>query len=545
MKNTLSALQERFLQTTKKIPLQIVVFGQTLLIILLILVLPAIFLAFKNNKGNVPQASSANGTALLTLSPATTRLTPNSPHTVEVFFNTGADRVDGVQAIINFTGTVPNDVVFVPSTVAGLSPVVTNVENVTGGKKASLAFITSNPQQPFTTNSSQVKLGQFTFTSPASGTLNVQFNTQFTTSIKNGTTQDILKTPENAVFTFAFAGNDEPSLSFNTLTPPNPQVIGSTFQVNVVANSGTRQLSGVDAQIAFDPSLVEIVSIEQATQFPAYPELTYDNQTGRAYISANIGTAANATPVSGASIAIAKITGRTKAATESTSLSFVFNANDRNDSNLVLYIAQQGQEPADVLAKVENQSLVIGGLGEPTELTPTPQATAIPTATRTPTPTVTPANSAANTVRFALQGKNRPEANKTAQLSVNIQSTQNSNVTSATVSTNTAGQAQLSIVPGDYILLAKTPGYLARKIGTVANPVRLNGSTTPIDLSSTPLLGGDFNDDDEVNEIDYTLRFLTSFRESDPVVDLDNSGNVNNLDFAIMRSNWAQESDTL
>ncbi len=306
--------------------------------------------------------------------------------------------------------------------------------------------------------------------------------------------------------------------------------------------------------INFDPAIVEIVSIDQGvgTPFSSYPELTYDNLTGKIYISANIGTAASVTPVSGANVQVASITGRTKIATTSTTLQYDFTPGNRNDSNLSLYLDQPGQEPSDILAKVSGQELIAVNPASPT---PGPTSTPGPTATLTPSPTATPTATplptstpvpAANVVlQFALQGKNRTDANKTAQLDLTAQVVSSAQNIHQAVTTDASGQAQLSLVPDNYVFLVKTPGYLARKIGSTASPVQVTGGVTPVNLTSSPLLGGDFNADDEINSIDYTLKFLNALRSNDPVVDLDNSGVVNNLDFAIMRNNWAKQSDIL
>src|SRR5690606_25027778 len=100
-------------------------------------------------------------------------------------------------------------------------------------------------------------------------------------------------------------------------------------------------------------------------------------------------------------------------------------------------------------------------------------------------------------------------------------------------------EAIFSLFPGNYEIWIKAPGYLARKFGTATTPVAITQGTMVLDFTSFPLLGGDFNGDGTINEVDYSLHFLTKFRTNDPMVDLDGSGEVNNLDFAIMRSNWA------
>ncbi|MEO8581446.1 MAG: cohesin domain-containing protein [Patescibacteria group bacterium] len=548
MQNSGVSLQDQIVAVTKKIPLQVVVFGQTLLIVVLILIIPVIFLSIKNSKSNNLQASIPNGTATISLSPASTQLVPNTHQNVDVLINTSQEHVDGIQTIVLFTGTIPSDLSFSPNIIPGLTAIVNTTEPTSNGKKISVAFITSNPQQPFTTNSALTKIGTFSFTVPPTGTMNVAFNQQSTSVIQSVTSKDILRPPLDSAYTFAFAQNQsEPSLSFDTLTPPNPQQVGSNFQVNVVADTAGQKVSGVDAQLTFDPNTVEIVSIQQGTgaSFPSYQELTYDNTAGKIYISANIGTSASPTPVMGSNIQVAKIIGKTKTATSSTSLQFVFAPNDRNDSNLVLFLDQQGQEPTDILAKVTNQELIaVNAQPSPgPTATPSPEPTLAPSAT--PLPTSTPISPVNTTMQFLLQGKNRPEIDKTAQIEVDAKSVDNTQTVTSTLTTDTTGQAQIELVPNNYVILVKAPGYLAKKIGSTTSPIQVTGGATPLNLTSTPLLGGDFNGDGEVNEIDYTLKFLTSFRDANPVVDLDSSGVVNNLDFAIMRSNWALHSDTL
>lgn len=550
MKNSLNSLSQKFIGLTQKVPLQVLVFGQTLLIVLLIVLVPAIFLTIKNSRNNDSQASTPTGTAVISLSPTSTQLGPNVKHNVDVLVNTGTEKVDGIQAVTLFTGTVPSDLTFAPNTVPGLNNIVNTTDTITNGRKISFAFITTNPQQPFSTNSSLVKVGTFSFTAPATGNMNVVFDEQSTIAIKNGTAEDILKTPASNTYAFAIGQNpSEPSLAFNTLTPPNPQQVGSNFQVNIVADTAGQKVSGVDAQITFDPSLVEIISIQQGTgtPFPSYPELTYDNTAGKIFVSANIGTSSSPTPVNASDVQVAKITGRTKAATSSTTLRFVFNPNDRNDSNLSLYLDQQGQEPADILAKVSHQELI--AVNPNNSPTPGPTSTPVPTATlqptATPIPTATPVAAVTSTLQFSMQGKNRNDASKAAQIAFAAKSVDNTQNVSSTITTNASGQAQVALVPNNYVILVKTPGYLAKKIGSTSAPIHITADGSPVNLSSTPLLGGDFNGDGEINSIDYTLHFLTSLRNSNAVVDLDSSGTVNNLDFAIMRSNWASRSDTL
>jgi hypothetical protein len=113
--------------------------------------------------------------------------------------------------------------------------------------------------------------------------------------------------------------------------------------------------------------------------------------------------------------------------------------------------------------------------------------------------------------------------------------------TPSTVTTNTDGEFTKSFIPGVYQLLIDSSGYLARRFGNV----NIVSGNLYLDLSGTVLIGGDFNNDGEVNEVDYTLDFIPFFNTSNTTADLDGSGQVNTLDFSIMRSNWSLIDDVL
>ncbi len=106
-----------------------------------------------------------------------------------------------------------------------------------------------------------------------------------------------------------------------------------------------------------------------------------------------------------------------------------------------------------------------------------------------------------------------------------------------TLLTDNQGRAQVTLAQGVYDILIDSAGYLAR----VYRNVNI-GSGTYLDLSASPLLGGDFNDDGVVNSVDYSAYFYPNYRSQSTLVDLDASGEVNNLDYSIMRNNWSYVS---
>lgn len=146
---------------------------------------------------------------------------------------------------------------------------------------------------------------------------------------------------------------------------------------------------------------------------------------------------------------------------------------------------------------------------------------------------------------FDFQGKTRSGISKALSLTVSYLKDNSGVPENLSLTTNSNGQATTPLLPGNYVFIVKAPGYLAKRMGTTANPITVTSSTTQLDFTSSLLLGGDLNEDGVVNEVDYTVKFLTAFGLSTPLADLDSSGQVNTLDFAIMRGNWNLTDDIL
>ena len=359
------------------------------------------------------------------------------------------------------------------------------------------------------------------------------------------------------------------SLSFSPPVPASPEHVNAPFTTDIIAGTAGQDVSGVDTVIKFDATKLHVSQIAptNGNGFSSYPLNTYDNTAGTLSFSANIGSATSATPVNGNNIDIAKITFIPVAATSATTVSYNFTAGARNDSNIILKVTNPNQDPTDLLTTVTPLTIAINtGTAAPT---PTPTATSTPTptiapttpptptrtATPTPTPTTPPAATptatptatpgAQNlTLTFGFQGKSRAGVSRATSLTFSYKKDNQAVPTNLILNTNSSGQASVSLTPGNYVFLVKSPGYLARRFGTSASPIVVHSGDTAIDFSSTLLLGGDFNADGEVNEVDYTSLFLTTFGTANTLADLDGSGQVNNLDFAIMRANWSLIDDT-
>ena len=146
---------------------------------------------------------------------------------------------------------------------------------------------------------------------------------------------------------------------------------------------------------------------------------------------------------------------------------------------------------------------------------------------------------------FEFQGKTRAGVSKAMDLKISYIKDNAGVPTNLNLTSNAAGQVTTPLLPGNYVFLVKAPGYLAKRMGTTSAPVVITSTTTTLDFTSSILLGGDLHEDGVVNEVDYTLKFLTAFGLATPLSDLDSSGQVNTLDFAIMRGNWNLTDDTL
>lgn len=187
-----------------------------------------------------------------------------------------------------------------------------------------------------------------------------------------------------------------------------------------------------------------------------------------------------------------------------------------------------------------------GGLTPTTTLTPT--GTPVVTGGATTTPQASPTtggNPQQVTLKYRLQGKTRPGISNASPVVLKYRPVGSTTATTLTLQGNSSGEMVITIAPGSYVFLLDVPGYLARRIGTNSQPVVISPNNQLLDLSTTLLLGGDFNDDGVVNEVDFTLLFLANYAKTHATVDLDASGQVNNLDFGIMRNNWNKQSDTI
>ncbi len=348
-------------------------------------------------------------------------------------------------------------------------------------------------------------------------------------------------------------------LYFSNPRPANPQKVGSQFAIDVMLDTGGQDVDGVDAKVHYDNTLLSGISVEGSeTSFSSFPLREVDNSNGVIELSANIGSSTSGTPVNGSGVVVGTIMfnplPNSSVEALRTQLTYNFSPGSRNDSNVVL--SGTTTDPVDILESVESTDIEVLFGGTPTPIAPTatPTPTATPGSGVTPTPlpvtptpvlTPTPVSAVSVTLQLGFQGVTRPGVDRTKSITLSRKSTDGTIYPVVNTSTKSSGATQVFMETGNYILLVKAPGYLAKKFGSSSSPINVGFGILTLNFADSPLLGGDFNGDGVVNDIDYTLHLLTSFGTANTVVDLDGSGEVNNLDYGVMRTNINLTDDTL
>lgn len=280
------------------------------------------------------------------------------------------------------------------------------------------------------------------------------------------------------------------------------RTINSTFTVNIVLNTNGQETAGSDVIINYNPADLEVqdsntsvagIQIAPGTLYASYPINSVNSTTGKINISGIItpggtgytGTGTLATITFKAlRIAISNVT-------------FDFTLDSTVDSNVTSKVTY-----TDMLASVTNGVY-----------------------------TIVPAD-VATTVTLNLQGRTN-HASSGTNFKVLNPGTTTVVFEKTDVSTNTTGNATFTItgVPaGNYDYKVKVNNFLSKTIANTA----LN---SPLTLAFGSLKGGDLNNDNIVNSLDFSL--LTSkWGISDPAADINADGIVNTIDFAILNTNW-------
>ena len=66
--------------------------------------------------------------------------------------------------------------------------------------------------------------------------------------------------------------------------------------------------------------------------------------------------------------------------------------------------------------------------------------------------------------------------------------------------------------------------------------------TAPLTLDFGTLGGGDLNNDNIVNGLDFTY-LVNKWTQNDPIADINKDSTVNNADFAVIDANWFMQGN--
>lgn len=183
------------------------------------------------------------------------------------------------------------------------------------------------------------------------------------------------------------------TLEFNPASTTTDK--GNSFEVEVVVDSGSDEISGTDAYVLYDSSLLELVSVEEGDHFPVF---TYDTSTDKISMS---GVVSDVTDSRSGRGVLGIIT---------------FRGNDAGTDELEIYCDLTKNDTSKIVATDVNATNLIeclspseGGTHPVTiqdnEPDPDPTNTPAPTSTPGPTPTALPqAGAFDNTVSYAVAG---------------------------------------------------------------------------------------------------------------------------------------------
>lgn len=172
------------------------------------------------------QAATQSGTVSLNLLPSTSTLATGAQTVSMTVSLPGGTSVDGFQVFATISGTIPSDLAFTPSTPTGTQMVLNEFQKTATTANLKLAFITQNPQSPYT--ASTANLGQFTFTAPASGQMVIAFDNTLTKVVQNSSSQDVLSIPQTATYTFGASPSPTATANPAATATPTPTPTSST-----------------------------------------------------------------------------------------------------------------------------------------------------------------------------------------------------------------------------------------------------------------------------------------------------------------------------
>jgi hypothetical protein len=494
-------------------------------------------------------AAIPTGTGTVTLNPATGTYYVGNIFPVNIDVNTAASAISSVTFRITYpyTNATPEfDVVDQAGTpITQITPNQTilssgdwsfPVKSITRANGlVTIDFAALNTNIAGYTSNSPVTFATIYFkvNSPVTGPLTLTFDPTQDKMMTKSNPTDILNTPTNPVYTL-LAPTPSPSPS-PTPAPLSDLVVtnltwsplsatagnGVTFSATI-QNQGTgTSPSGVIHGIAFEVDGVEVTWSDNIT-------------TSLAPGASRVQTA------NGGKLGLATWT-----ATAGTHqiTAWVDDANripESNESNNTLTL------PITVGAAITPSPVPTITPSPIPTASPTPVPTATPTIAPTIAPTPTPTPLANIDFKFKMQGINNTGPNSVLTLALKTANTtvytSNINIVSNSVGVYTGSYS--GVAAGIYDIYLKEPYHLQRKFAAV----NIASGNNVIDLTTAPLLAGDFDSNNLINILDIG-KFLSIYTAltapvnvNNKIYDVNNDGVINILDIAVVLSNYTSIS---
>lgn len=334
----------------------------------------------------------------------------------------------------------------------------------------------------------------------------------------NSNGEDVLGSVENISFGSAPVG-DTATLYFD---PANTTMkVNQRTEVKVMLDTGGNDVDSIDAIINYDKSTLNMTEVVNGTGFanlvPPSGSPIIDVNNAIVRFSTNIGTGETLTPVNGSAVHVATLV-MTPTAPGTATLTYQYDGFEaENDSNVVAYL--QGR---DILEVVDGGTYPVEDDG------------------------TTGADITLDLELF-LQGRQRPQADKSAPVRLILRNKSNGNESEFNFNLDSTGKKTgiplVGITAGEYDAFIKPIGYLQK-----LTSMTLQTGTNAPDLSAIIFLGGDLDLSGKVNVLDYN-NMLTQWNKSRgdnvdaAVADLDGSNIVNSLDYSILISNFNSSGD--
>lgn len=168
-----------------------------------------------------------------------------------------------------------------------------------------------------------------------------------------------------------------PATSLSITPSSSTKTAGASFTLNVVANTGENQVTGIDLVINYNTANVQVDTITKGSGISVFDQeirKTIDPSAGQ--ISYSAFTLNKTAAVTGSGITVLTINGKVKDAASAGSYTFSFG------SGTAIAGVSEGQ---NLLTGSTPATIIVSGSGAST--TPTPTATATNSSSATPTPT--------------------------------------------------------------------------------------------------------------------------------------------------------------